>query len=44
VRLRVGTTLRSFASAIDMTLAERHIDALLRANDVKDEVVCRQWA
>jgi transcriptional regulator with XRE-family HTH domain len=42
--LRLITTLTSFATAADVTLAELHLEAFLPADDRTAEVLRRRWA
>ena len=41
--LRLITTITSFATATDVTLAERHLEAFLPADDRTGEVLRRRW-
>jgi transcriptional regulator with XRE-family HTH domain len=41
--LRLITTLTSFATAVDVTLAELHLEAFLPADDRTAEVLRRRW-
>jgi hypothetical protein len=41
--LRLITTLTSFATATDVTLAELHLEAFLPADDRTGEVLRRRW-
>jgi transcriptional regulator with XRE-family HTH domain len=42
--LRLVTTLTSFATAADVTLAELHLEAFLPADETTAEVLRRRWA
>jgi hypothetical protein len=42
--LRLITTLTSFATAADVTLAELHLEAFLPADEGTAEVLRRRWA
>jgi hypothetical protein len=41
--LRLITTLTSFATATDVTLAELHLEAFLPADECTAEVLRRRW-
>ena len=41
--LRLITTLTSFATAADVTLAELHLEAFLPADECTAEVLRRRW-
>jgi hypothetical protein len=42
--LRLITTLTSFATAVDVTLSELHLEAFLPANDATAEILRRRAA
>jgi hypothetical protein len=42
--LRLVTTLTSFATAADVTLAELHLEAFLAADERTAEVLRRRWS
>ena len=42
--LRLITTLTSFATAADVTLAELHLEAVLPADEPTAEILRRRWA